>query len=542
MTLAQFTLGALPLGPLLAAAISVLLAPRARRVLGLMTAAGVLVLAGYLTVIVAGGEAVALPLGGFLPPLGIVIRADGLSVLFLCLAALVGAAVTVYAAALPQTTGERLRTPAASSGEAPAPRWQPGHPAFWPLWLGCWAGLNGVFVAGDLFNTYVALELVGLCAVALVALGGSRAWAPALRYLFVAVLGSLLFLIAVGLLVSVTGSLDFAQVAERLAQSPETHPVALTALALATLGLAVKFALVPLHQWLVPAHAGAASAISPLLSALVIKAALFVLLRCWLWVVGPGVTDSVPDGATSASLDALGLMAWIPALMGAAAVVLGSVMALRQDRLKPLVAYSTVAQAGYWTLLFPVVLGPGADLGDDGWAAGQLADQDVFAAALGGTVALAIGHGLAKGAMFLVAGTFKELYGTDEISRLRSVAREHPLLVMTAGLAAVGLAGLPISLGFTGKWELATAAVAAGHHWILAVLVIGTLLSAAYLLRMIAPLLVESVDEERIEPPARRLPSLPLAARVAPFTLGALTVATGFLGVWMARLLEVGAP
>lgn len=555
MTPAEFSLAALVLLPLLASAVTVLLGTAARRVLGGLTAVAVTGLCAVVLREGTAGRITELALGGYSPPLGIHLRADGLSLLFLSLTALVGTVVTVYAALMPVSTGQRIvsGTGAGTEASPDADRWHPSHPGFWPLWLGCWAGLNAVFVSGDLFNTYVGLELVGLTAVGLVALGGRSSWTSALRYLFVAVLGSLLFLIGIGLILSVTGTLDWSQAGERLAETPEAHAAAVFALCLMSVGLSLKLALMPMHRWLIPAHASAPGAVSPLLSALVIKAALFVLLRCWLWVMPLEATS--PEG-TAPSPDltaALTALAWIMGGMGAAAVLLGSVMALRQDRLKSLVAYSTVAQVGYWFLFLPLLLDPEADA-LEGQPGTTLADDAVLSGAFGGSVALALGHGIAKAGLFLAAGLLKDVYGTDEMEKLRGIGRNHPMLIIAMGLCAVGLIGLPISLGFTGKWQLATSAVAAEHWWMVVVLVLGTLLSAGYMLRAITPLLLQPEEdagrglsladgdsdvsdaETSDSGPNHRL------GQTAPFALGTLTVLTGFLSVWIDSLLGVGAP
>ena len=546
MSIAEFSLGALVLLPLVAAAASVLLGGRARSVVGILTALLVCGLCAPVLAQAAGGDVTVLALGGYEAPLGIRLRADGLSVLFLCLTAAVGTVVTVHATIMPASTGERLVSSAGqkldTSQTHSRPAWQASHPGFWPLWLGCWSGLNAVFVSGDLFNTYVGLELVGLAAVALVALGGRDSWTPALRYLFVAVLGSLLFLIGVGLILATTGTLDMEQAAQRLAETPQAHAAAVFALCLMSVGLGLKLALMPMHRWLIPAHAGAPGAVSPLLSALVIKAALFVILRLWLWVMP---WDADPSPAVIA-------LAWMLGGMGALAVILGSVMALHQDRLKPLVAYSTVAQVGYWFLFLPLLLDSEADA-LEGQPGTTLAEDSVVSGALSGSVALALGHGVAKAGLFLAAGLLKELWGTDEIESLRGAGRRHPLLILSMGLCAVGLIGLPISLGFTGKWHLATSAVAAEHWWIIAVLVLGTLLSAGYLLRAVAPLLLQEADDSEDEAhDAGSEPHDPDAAAASPrrhrlaevpaFVLGLLTVLTGFLGVGLDVLIGVGAP
>lgn len=488
MTAAEFLLGGLVLLPLLSAAASAVVPDRARRVLGTLTALAAVGFAAAVAVQLTAGEVVELSLGGYAAPLGIHLRADGLSVLFVGLTALVGGIVTVFAA------GSRTT-----------------HEAFWPLWLGCWAGLNAVFVSGDLFNSYVGLELVGLTAVALVALGGRPARPGALRYLFVAVLGSLLFLVGVGIVVSAAGTLDIEQAGARLQQNPDLAPALMLALALMTVGLGMKVALLPMHAWLIPAHSAAPSAVSPLLSALVIKAALFVMLRCWVWL-GQGLPELAP-------------LAWTLGVLGALAVVVGSVAALRQDGLKRLIAYSTVAQIGYWFLAFPL-LGSGIE-------------EEYRQGAFGGIVALALGHGVAKAGLFLGAGALKDTYGTDDITELRGAGRQHPLIVMGMGLTAVGLIGLPISLGFTGKWQVATSAVGAQQWWILAVLMAGTVLSAAYLVRAIAPLLLQESPRPEAASRSRNFQSV---SGLTVLSLGVLTVLTGFGGVVLDAALQVGVP
>ncbi|MCP3425725.1 hypothetical protein NBM05_06780 [Rothia sp. AR01] len=630
MSAAETAMGGAVLLPLLAAALLALLPAARRRAVGCGAAVATAGLVLLTVREVSAGRTVEVALGGHRAPLGIALYADGLSALFLAMTAVVGLVVCGYAALVPASTGmravavrDRARATAAAvgrgnpaagpasrrvrrvriaprvpsvripewrggsgvPGESGEPggrvRWTASNPGFWPLWLACWAGLNAVFVSGDLFNTYVGLELVGLSAVGLVALGGRGAWEAALRYLFIAVAGSILFLIAAGLIVAATGTLDLRLAAEVVAADQRTHGTALLALVLLTLGLCLKLALMPLHAWLVPAHAGSPSAVSPLMSALVIKASLFVLLRCWIWLVGSGFGDTIGPAAQVAGTDqaAATWLGWVLGALGTLALLAGGLLALRQTRLKPLIAYSTVAQVGYWFLLFPILVDPASATLEDR-AVTTLAEASVVPAAIGGAVALALGHGLAKAALFLAAGFLKDRYGTDEIEALHGAGRRHPALVMAIGLATVGLVGLPLSLGFAGKWQLATAAVASGHYWMLAVLVAATLLTAAYLLKVLAALLMDADDSisDLVAAPrgadggagggaggaadgtagegansgaddgtdgadvATADDAVPAAAQLAPLALGVLTVLTGLAGVWTADLLEVGAP
>lgn len=538
MSLAELSVGGIVLVPLLAGAIMAVLPHRARSIFGAVTGVGITALVVPIVIHIAGGEIIEVPLGEYGAPLGIMLRADGLSAIFVALAAIVGLSVTIFAAVIPESTGVMMQRGAA------AKHYQPG---FWPLWFGCWAGLNGVFVSGDLFNSYVGLELVGLTAVGLVALGGSTSWPAALRYLFIAVLGSLLFLVAVGLIVSITGTLDMYQVTDELAANPDSHGVLIVAMVLLSIGLAMKVALMPVHHWLAPAHSSAPSAVSPLLSALVIKAALFVFLRCWVWMTAPVFSPMLDEADTVAGdewslVGALTVLAWVFAGLGFLALVLGAVMAFRQTRLKPLIAYSTVAQAGYWFLFLPTLVIPAADpLAEP--AVTFMDATAVVAGAVGGTVALIIGHGLAKASLFLVAGYLKELYGTDELNALQGVARTHPVLMMSTGLAAIGLAGLPFSLSFAGKWQLTSASLSGGHYWMLPVIVIVTLASITYLLRAITPLFKATHDDgSAVQPPEPITTTVPTTAQGVPLALGLLTVVTGFMGASIFRLIDVGAP
>jgi multicomponent Na+:H+ antiporter subunit D len=483
-------LGALVLLPLGGAVIAALVRDRGRLV-GLATAAIVLVLATATAVEVARSGPLHLELAGWGAPLGIDLRADGLSAAMLAMTALVGVAATVYGSGSAQARGRHL---------------------FWPLWLALWAGLNSVYVSGDLFNTYVALELVGLSAVALVALGGRGAHAPALRYLFVAVLGSLAYLLGVALLYAEVGTLDIVQAGERL----EGGPAAVTALAVMALGLSLKTALFPLHAWLPEAHSAAPSAVSPVLSALVVKASLFVLVRVWFVVLG--------GEATPAMAQALGVL-------GTLAVVWGAVLALRENRLKRVVAYSTVAQVGYLFLLFPLAA-PGI---------GVAADTPVgLAAAAGwtGAFGLALAHGLAKAAMFMSAGTLALAHGGDRLEDLRGAATRMPMSTLTFALAGVSLAGLPPTFGFVGKWQLLQGSLTSGQWWWLPVLLGGGLLTVAYTVRALGATTDGTTDVGELRP----LAHVPRRMEVSALSLALLAVVLGVGSAGVLELLEVGSP
>jgi formate hydrogenlyase subunit 3/multisubunit Na+/H+ antiporter MnhD subunit len=268
-----------------------------------------------------------------------------------------------------------FRTPVGSA-EARAPF------AFWLLLLAIWGALNMVFVGGDLFTLYVALELLTFSAVPLVSLDGrSETLQAALRYLLFALLGSILYLAGTVLFYGSYGTLDIVLLSDRVRADLPT----LVAAALMTVGLLAKTALFPLHLWLPPAHSGAPAAASAVLSGLVVKGSFFLVVRLWFDVM-PGLTGY-------ASAQVLGAA-------GAAAILFGSVVALRQERLKLLVAYSTVAQIGYLFLMFPLAFGPVAATPHGG---------DVLTAG----IVQASSHATAKASMFMAAGLIYAALGHD---------------------------------------------------------------------------------------------------------------------------------
>ncbi|TSD54500.1 complex I subunit 5 family protein [Aeromicrobium piscarium] len=465
-------LPALVLLPLLLAAVTALVPRGSRRTAGAAAASTTGAL-GIGVVALIGGGSWELALAGWEAPLGITLRADGTSTAFLALVAVVGTAVTVYAAAEPSLAG---------------------GPDFWPLWLVLWAGLNGVVVAGDLFTIYVMLELVTIAAVALVALGGRSAASPALRYLFVGVVGSLLFLLAVALVYAETGTLDLPQATAAL----EPGPVLTSILALTLLGMGTKMALFPLHAWLPVAHPAAPAAVSAVLSALVIKAGVIVLWRIWF-----GIADG------TAAVQVLGVAAGIA---GAVAVFWGGAMALRSSRLKPIVAYSTVAQVGYFAIVLSLADGSAA-----GWSGG---------------VILVLAHGLAKAAMFLAAGTLAFAYGTDRLSRLHGAISHTPMTVAALAIAGISLAGLPPTFGFVAKWQLLVATIEQGEWWWIGVLLLGGLLTFGYTAAMVRATFNRPGDDEVPAPYP-----VPAILAVVPFILAIASVAFGVFSAGLVDLL-----
>jgi formate hydrogenlyase subunit 3/multisubunit Na+/H+ antiporter MnhD subunit len=424
-----------------------------------------------------GGELVYL-LGNWAPPLGVALRADAASAIMLVAVAVVISGIAVYAC------GD-FSTPR-GSGEARAPF------TFWILLPAVWGSLNLVLVGANLFTLYVALELLTFAAVPLVCLEGrSDTLQSALRYLLFALLGSMLYLLGAVLLYAGYGTLDIALLAARI--RPEA--VALAAAALMTAGLLAKTALFPLHIWLPPAHAGAPAAASAVLSALVIKGSWFLVVRIWL--------KAMPALAGIAGMQLL-------AGLGTAAIVLGSVVALRQERLKLLIAFSTLAQIGYLFLMFPLAFDPASA-------------QPAAGNALTGGMLQAVSHATAKAAMFMAAGSIYATLGHDRLEGLAGIGHAMPVSVLAFALSALALVGLPPSGAYLAKEQLLEAAGQTGQWWWTSVIQAGGMLTASYVLLVLAHALAPG------ERPTARISRAARIGEMAALALASCSLLLGLL-------------
>jgi multicomponent Na+:H+ antiporter subunit D len=434
--------------------------------------------------------------GGWAPPLGIALRADGLSAIMLVTTALVIGAIGLFAR-------EGFSTPAGVHESR-------ASLAFWTLLMGVWAGLNAVWLGGDLFTLYVALELLTFGAVPIVCLDGrAETLTAALRYLLFALLGSALYLLGAALLYGGYGTLDIVL----LSGLVRAEPVVWVAAALMTTGLIAKTALFPLHLWLPPAHAGAPAAGSALLSALVVKGSFILIVRLWF--------DALPGLLGQAAAQML-------ATLGAAAIVFGSVLALRQARLKLLIAYSTIAQIGYLFFLFPLAATP--------LSAATATAQAWNGVAWTGGVLQLVAHAVAKAAMFMAAGLIGEALGHDRIAGFGGIGRALPMTVFAFGLGGMSLMGLPPSGGFVAKAMLLTAAVGEGQWWWAVVILVGGLLAAGYVFRVLAPALSAA------DAPLNLLAPVSQSRQAVVLALAICALLLGLVPLRPSQLLEVGRP
>lgn len=475
--------------PMVGIMLSLLGGRRAAECLATLVPAALLVVSAFILATVwHTHRPLAYVIGGWFPPLGITLRADGPSVAVMTMSALVTSFVGIYAR-------EHFR---GSTARAPY--------AFFVLLPAVCGGMNLVCLGGDLFTLYVALELLTFAAVPLVSLDcRAETLQAALRYLLFALFGAIFYLLGTAMLYSAYATLDM----HLLSHAVRADPLTVFALALMTTGLLAKTALFPLHLWLPPAHAGAPAPASALLSALVVKGSFFLVLRLWF-----DVMPALPGMAGGAILGTL----------GAAAIIFGGLMALRQQRLKLLIAYSTVAQIGYLFLTFPLALDP---------ASARLQSGPALA---GGLVQL-MSHAAAKAAMFLAAGSMYATTGHDRVAELAGVARKAPISLLAFAIGGLTLAGLPPGGAFLAKSLLSASPAAEAQWWWEWVMAGGSVLTSAYLVRVVLLSLTSDPSPSAPHEPVLR----PQALVALLLALTAIPVGNG-LAVGMLDLLMIGRP
>ncbi len=382
----------------------------------------------------ADGTVISYAMGSWPPPWGIEYRVDRLSSLVLLLVSGMAAITLPYSRA---------------SIEREIPREQ--HYLYYAMFALCLTGLLGISITGDAFNIFVFLEISSLSSYVLIAMGRDRrALMAAYQYLIMGTIGATFIVIGVGLLYLMTGTLNLADMATRLAKVEESRPV-LAALAFLTVGISLKLALFPLHQWLPNAYTYAPSAVSAFLAATATKVSIYMLMRFYYSVFGESLVFLVLP------------LPQIMLILSLAAMFIASAIAIVQHDLKRLLAYSSVAQVGYITLglTFDSVTG------------------------LTGSIVHLFNHALTKGALFLLVGAAVAVLGGSSLKRLSGMGKTMPITSFGIVLGGLGLIGVPGTAGFIGKWYLLLAAVEQEQWWLVFAIVASSLLAVAYVWRFV---------------------------------------------------------
>jgi multicomponent Na+:H+ antiporter subunit D len=389
-----------------------------------------------LAIAVLAGTPIQYSVGGWPAPYGIEVRVDHFSALILLV--VTGSSTLVLLAARNAITTEvgPLR-----------------EPLFYAAWLLAVSGFTGILVSGDAFNIFVFLEISSLATYILIAAARDRRALPAVfNYLVLGTIGGSCYLIGVGLIYMMTGTLNLADMAQRIGDVADARPVLLAA-GFITVGLALKAAVFPLHMWLPDAYARAPHLVTAFVAACSTKVALYVLFRFDFLVFQHNLAGH--------GLQFAGLL--MP--LAVAAMLAASIVAIYQSDLKRMLAYSSIAQVGYILL--------GASM--------------LNVAGLGAGIIHLFNHALIKGTLFLSVACLGMRLTRLELGELSGIARQMPWTMAAFVAAGLSLIGIPGTAGFISKWYLITAALNEGGLGIalIAVVLSSSLLAIVYIWRVV---------------------------------------------------------
>ncbi|MBS1229362.1 MAG: dehydrogenase/oxidoreductase [Proteobacteria bacterium] len=442
MSLAQHLPALQVVLPLISAPLAVLLR-RGAVAFAIVTAAAwtAFAIAIALWLQVAADGAISYHIGNWQPPWGIEYRIDRLNSFVLVLVSGIAAVVLPYSRA---------------SVEREIPR--ESHYLFYAMLGLCFTGLLGITITGDAFNLFVFLEISSLSTYVLIALGRDRrALTASYQYLIMGSIGATFIVIAIGLLYLMTGTLNLADMATKLAAIKSTRPV-LAALAFFTVGVSLKAAIFPLHQWLPNAYTYAPSAVTALVAATATKVTLYALIRFYFTIFGESmVFKSLP-------------LPEIMLVLSLFAMLVANFVAIFQTNLKRLFAYSSVGQIGYITL--------------------GLSFDSVHG--LAASIMHLVNHGIAKGGIFLLIGAIVATLTTRQgmppaptFDRLAGLAKQMPLTCFGIVIGGFSLIGVPGTAGFITKWHLILAAIEKDQWWLVGAILISSLLAVTYVWRFV---------------------------------------------------------
>ncbi len=427
-------------------------------------------------------------LGNWAPPFGIEYRIDLINAFVLLIVSAIGAVVIPFAR-------ESVRHEFGLNRVY----------FFYTSYLLCLAGLLGVTITGDAFNLFVFLEISSLSSYVLIALGRNRrALVAAFQYLVMGTIGATFIVIGIGLLYAETGTLNMADLAKRLAAEPTSRTIG-AAFGFLVVGISLKLALFPLHLWLPNAYAYAPSMVSAFLAATATKVAVYVLLRFLFTIF------DVELSFGEMPLDTILLVLSVIAMFAASAV------AIYQNNLKRMLAYSSIAQIGY------MVLG-------------------ISFANVNGLMACILhlfNHALMKGGMFLALGCIFYRISSVRLDSMAGMGRRMPLTAAAFLIGGLGLIGVPLTVGFISKWYLVLGAIDRGWWPVAVLILLSSLLAVVYVWRVVEVMYMRPVPDDAPEieevPPSMLIPTWILIGASVYFaidtelTVGVANQAANFL-------------
>lgn len=406
---------------------------------------------GILNTVVTQGV-IHYKLGGWDPPWGIEYVVDHLNAFILVIVSFIGLLICIYSRkGIKQEMPKKI-------------------PQFYSIYTLTVMGLLGMTVTGDAFNLYVLLEIASLGSYALIAMGEDRAPLASFNYLIMGTIGACFYLLGVGYLYIVTGSLNMADLSELLPKLYHSKAV-LVAFAFFLIGIGIKMAFFPLHVWLPDAYTHAPSSVSAFVAGTMTKVGAYVLMRVMFTIFRPYFSIELIPATT--------VLGWT----AVAAMMYGCVLAIAQRDLKRMLSYILIAEVGY------IVLGI------------SMANR----MGLTGAILHIMNDALMMACLFSVAGAIMYKIGNRDITNFRSqqLNKKMPFTMAAFTITALSVIGIPPTCGFFSKWYLVIGAIDA-QQWIFAVaLILSSLLSAIVFFKVIEKVYFrphESVHQESGEP------------------------------------------
>jgi len=430
-------------------------------------------------------------LGGWAPPMGIAYYIDHLNGLVLPVVSIVAllnliAAKKSIEQQFPEKTGP-----------------------FYTLYVLMVAGMLGIVVTGDAFNLYVLLEITALSGYGLLAMGEERAPLATLNYLYMGTIGACFYLLGVGYLYIVTGSLNMVDIARILPDLYQSKAV-LAAFIICMVGVWLKMAFFPLHAWLPNAYTYASSAAGGLIAPLVTKVMVYVMIRLMLTVFTPAFTFSF--------LAVSDAVVWLAVI----AIVMGAVLALAERDLKKMLAYIIVAEVGYMV--------GGAWLGNR--------------AGMTGAILHIVNDALMTLCVFLVVGNIVYKVKGYAFENLQGLFRKMPFTMGAFVIGAMSIIGVPPTCGFFSKWYLITGAIAAGHYGFMAALLFSSLVSVVLFFRVFEICFHEPFsDHHGHDHHSEAMDEAPVSMVVPLLIVAAILILVGlYTGVIVNQVIQFAIP
>ena len=418
-----------------------------------------------LLLLVNDGSIISYHIGGWAPPIGIEYRVDALNAFVLVLITLISTIVAPYAY---KSVGNEIP--------------KEHHTLFYAAYLLCVTGLMGVVITGDVFNVFVFLEISSLASYVLISLGShrdKRALTSAFNYLIIGTIGATFFVIGIGLLYMVTGTLNMIDMAGLLEEKSSSSTVR-SAFAFIIVGVGLKLAIYPLHIWLPKAYTFAPSFITAFLAATATKVAIYILLRFMFTIFRPSF------------LEELNVLNFVILPLSIAAMIIASLIAIFQKDFKGLLAYSSIAQVGYILLGISIMSESG----------------------LTAAIIHLFNHGITKVALFMVAGAYVIKRGGSLLTNLQGAGFTMPWTSAATVVGCLSLIGVPGTAGFISKWILVEAAIENGKWPLAIVIIFSSLLAVVYCGRLIETLYFKNGNDETVvnEAPLTMLISIWIAS------------------------------